>query len=303
MNTKTESSQNLDEPISIRPLTENELNFYRENGYVIIRQFFDQEEMELVRAICQSDPKVEDALKLVIDNDGRTWGASVWAGLNDSLMSVLTQTARMVSAAEAITGEPCYFMYSKIVQKPAFDDAIVYWHQGFPGWYYDGCPFPDLFASCSIAVNRNTKDNGCLQVIEKSHLLGRVDHVAEGNAEKVRCDPKVIDRALKHLKVIDCEMETGDLLFFHGNTIHGSQANKTADVRILMHSHYNALINRPSEDKPDSHRCIPLKKLPDSAIKDGLYTSGFESDSQSWNWYNKQPENYTGTKNLDRVKK
>jgi len=291
-NTKTALPKKLDEPISIRPLTKDELNFYRENGYVIVRQLFDPEEMELVRAVCQSDPKLKEVFKPVIDNDGKTWGASVWAGLNDSLVSIVTQTARMVSAAEAITGESCYFMYSKIVQKAAYDDAIVYWHQGFPGWYYDGCPFPDLFASFSIAVNRNTKDNGCLQVIEKSHLLGRIDHISEGNSEKVRCNPKQIIRALEHLKVVDCEMETGDVLFFHGNTIHGSLENKTGDVRILMHGHYNALINRPSEDKPDSHRCVPMKKLPDSAIKDGLYTSGFESDSQNWNWYNNVPEDY-----------
>ncbi|MGK7891782.1 MAG: phytanoyl-CoA dioxygenase family protein [Leptolyngbyaceae cyanobacterium] len=286
------SQATLAKPSSIRPLTQAELDFYRENGYVIVRGLFDTEEMELVRSVCQSDPKLEDALKLVIDNQGRTWGAAVWAGLNDSLVSVVTQTARMVEAAEAITGEPCYFMYSKIVQKPAHDQSIVYWHQGFPAWHYDGCPFPDLFASCSIAVNQNTKDNGCLQVIEKSHLLGRIDHVAEGNAAKVRCDPSRITRALEHLKVVDCEMETGDVVFFHGNTIHGSVENNTDGVRILMHCHYNAMINRPSVDKPESHPCVPLKKVPDSAIKDGLYQSGFESNSESWNWYNVEPETY-----------
>lgn len=166
------STKTLTPPSSIRPLTQDELNFYSENGYVIVRELFTPEEMELVRAVCQSDPSLETALKKVVDDRGRSWGASVWSGLNDSLVSVVTQTTRMVEAAEAITGEACYFMYSKIVQKPAHDDSIVYWHQGYPAWHYDGCPFPDMFASCSIAVNENTKDNGCLQVIEKSHKLG-----------------------------------------------------------------------------------------------------------------------------------
>lgn len=286
------STATLSNLSSSRPLTQDELDFYRGNGYVIVRGMFDIEEMELVRSVCQSDPKLESALKLVIDNHGRSWGAAVWAGLNNSLVSVVTQTARMVEAAETITNQPCYFMYSKIVQKPAHDDSVVYWHQGFPGWYNDGCPFPDMFANCSIAVNQNTKDNGCLQVIEKSHLLGRIDHVTEGNAEKVRCDPKRIARALEHLKVVDCEMEAGDVVFFHGNTVHGSRENKTDQVRILMHSHYNALVNRPTDDHPESHACVPLQKLPDSAIKGGLYTSGFENQSQGWNWYNVEPEGY-----------
>lgn len=279
-------------PPSIRPLTAEELAFYHDNGYLIVRNMFDIEEMELVRSVCQSDPELQEALKKVIDNQGRTWGASVWSGLNNSLTSVITQTARMVEAAEAITGESCYFMYSKIVQKPAYDDAIVYWHQGYPAWHYDGCPFPDLFASSSIAITENTKDNGCLQVIAKSHRLGRIDHVAEGNAAKVRCDPRHIDRALQHLEVVNCEMAAGDMLFFHGNTVHGSEANRTDQVRILMHSHYNAWINKPTTENPNSHPCMPLNKLPDSAIKDGLYTSGFESNSQNWNWYNVEPEDY-----------
>lgn len=286
------SQQTLSKNTSIRPLTQDEIDFYRENGYVIVRGLFDAEEMKLVQSVCQSDPNLPSALKKVIDNQGRSWSAAVWAGVNDSLVSAVTQTARMVEAAEAITGESCYFMYSKIVQKPPHDESVVYWHQGFPAWYEEGCPFPDLFASCSIAVNENTKDNGCLQVIEKSHLLGRVDHVAEGNAEKVRCDRQRIERALKHLKVVDCEMATGDTVFFHGNTIHGSQQNITDDIRILMHCHYNALSNHPSATNLKGHSCTPLEKLPDSAIKEGVYQSGFESNAQDWNWYNKEPENY-----------
>jgi len=286
------TQKSVSKDCSIRPLTQDEIAFYHENGYVIIRGLFDAEEMKLVQAVCQSDPNLPSSLKTVIDNQGRSWSAAVWTGLNNSLVSVITQTARMVEAAEKLTNHTCYHMYSKIVQKPPHDESCVYWHQGFPGWYKDGCPFPNLFANCSIAVTDNTKDNGCLQVIEKSHLLGRIDHVAEGNAEQVRCDPKRITRALEHLKIVDCEMVSGDTLFFHSNTIHGSLQNRTDDTRILMHCHYNAMLNRPSEERPEAHSCLPLHKLPDSAIKDGVYTSGFESNSQDWNWYNKEPEDY-----------
>jgi ectoine hydroxylase len=277
---------------SIRPLTQDELSFYHDHGYVIVRGLFDAEEMETVRSVCESDPNLDKALKKVIDNEGRTWGASVWSGLNNSLLSVVTQTTRMVEAAEAITGEPCYFMYAKVVKKQPYDRSIAHWHQAFPAWHDEGCPFPDLFATCSIAVNRSTKENGCFQVIDKSHRVGRIDHVAEGNAEKVRCEPKRLAKVLQRHKVIDCEMEPGDAVFMHANTIHGSHENNTGDTRILMHCHYNAMVNRPENGNEYVHFNNPVKKLPDSVIKDGLYTSGFEHDSQGWNWYNKEPENY-----------
>jgi ectoine hydroxylase len=73
----------LSEPASICPLTQNELDFYRENGYGIIYGLFDREEMELVQKVYQSDPNLESAFKRAIDNQGRSWGASVWPGLND----------------------------------------------------------------------------------------------------------------------------------------------------------------------------------------------------------------------------
>lgn len=278
---------------SVRPLTQDEINFYNEHGYVIVRSLFDEEEMERVKSVCLSDPNLESALKKVIDNEGRTWGASVWSGLNDSLLSIVTQTARMVESAEVITGEPCYFMYAKIVKKKPYDQSIAHWHQAYPAWHDEGCPFPDLFATCSIAVNRSTKENGCFQVIDKSHRLGRITHVAEGNADKVRCEPKRLAKVLERHEVINCEMEPGDAVFMHANTIHGSHENNTGDTRILMHCHYNAIANRPLEGgNAYVHFDEPIKKVPDSAIKDGLYTSGFESDSQGWNWYNKEPEGY-----------
>lgn len=273
---------------SIRPLTQEEIASYKELGYVIIRGLFDAEEMKRVQAVCQSDPSLEVSLKTVIDENGKTWGASVWTGLNDSLVSVITQTARMVEIVEGLIGETAYHMYSKIVQKPGPDESTVGWHQAFPAWHREGCLFPDLFTDCSIAITDNTKANGCLQVIEKSHLLGRIDCVEIGNA--MLCDPERVTNALKKLKVVDCVMAAGDVVFFHSNTIHGSLQNTTNETRILMHCHYNAMSNAPSEEGLPAHSCLPIEKLPDSAIMDGTYTKGFDPNAKDWNWYNKDPD-------------
>lgn len=276
---------------SIRPLTQDEVDFYHKNGYVVVRGMFDAKEMQLVQAVCQSDPNLAVSLKKVVDANGNTWGASVWTGLNDSLVSTITRIARIVEAVQAITGEQdCYHMYSKIVQKYPHDDSIVHWHQAFPSWYDDGVPFPDKATDFSIAITENTKENGCLQVIEKSHLLGRIDRVDIGNT--VQCDPKHIERALHDLKIVDCEMEAGDLVFFHPNMVHGSVGNKTDKTRILMHCHYNAMSNRPFAEGLEAHTCLPLNKLSDSAIKDGVYKLGFDPNAKDWNWYNRDPEEY-----------
>ncbi|MBT9317710.1 phytanoyl-CoA dioxygenase family protein [Leptothoe spongobia] len=275
---------------TIRPLTQAEISQYYDDGYVIARNFFDAEEVKLVQSVCKEDPNLGNALKTVIDHQGKSWNASVWSGLNDSLVSVMTRTARMVEAAETLVEDTCYHWHSKIVQKPPHDDSCVDWHQGYFYWYNDGCLFPDKFLTCTLAITENTKAHGCLQVIKKSHLLGRINHVEVGNT--VRCDPQRMEKVLERLELVDCEMDPGDAVFFHSNTIHGSQQNKTDETRILMHCHYNAISNQPSEEYREAHPCIPLEKLPDSAIKDKLYTSGFESDIKDWDWYNDDPTKF-----------
>ncbi len=59
-----------------------------------------------------------------------------------------------------------------------------------------------------------------------------------------------------------------------------------------MHCHYNAISNQPSDEYQDAHPCLPLEKLPDSAIKNEVCTSGFEANIKDWSWYNDDPENF-----------
>jgi hypothetical protein len=66
-----------------------------------------------------------------------------------------------------------------MIMKDAKTGGAWAWHQDYGYWYQNGVLSPDL-CSASIAVDSATRENGCLQVIEGSHLLGRVDHVLTG---------------------------------------------------------------------------------------------------------------------------
>ncbi|NEP50179.1 MAG: phytanoyl-CoA dioxygenase family protein [Moorea sp. SIO3C2] len=184
---------------------------------------------------------------------------------------------------ELILGEECYHYHSKIVYKPPYDDTCVDWHQGYIYWYAEGCLYPKL-VSCTMAITESTKANGCVQFAKGSHLMGPIDPVQGGNVDI--CEPKRIEKVLERLEVVDCEMAPGDALFCHGNAIHGSQGNQTGDTRILIHSHYNAVSNQLVEEEGQKyHPYIPIEKLPDSAIKNGLYKSGFEDQTGNCNSY------------------
>ena len=120
-------------------------------------------------------------------------------------------------------------------------------------------------ASAFIAVDRATRENGCLQVMRGSHHLGRIDHVLTG--EQAGADVERVQEVLKRQALVHVEMEPGDALFFHCNLLHRSDQNKSKNPRWSMICCYNAARNDPYKE---SHhpRYTPLTKVPDSRIRE-----------------------------------
>ena len=58
----------------------------------------------------------------------------------------------------------------------------------------NGCLFPDM-ASAFIAVDPNTRENGCLQVLKGSHKMGRIEHGKFG--DQTGADPERVENAMK----------------------------------------------------------------------------------------------------------
>lgn len=149
-----------------------------------------------------------------------------------------------------------------MIMKDAKVGGAWAWHQDYGYWYQNGVLFPDL-TSASIAVDRATKENGCLQVIRGSHKMGRVDHVLTG--DQAGADMERVTQCLERLELVHVEMEPGDALFFHANLLHRSDQNKSDKPRWSMICCYNAARNDPYKE---SHhpRYTPLKKVPDSEV-------------------------------------
>ena len=54
-------------------------------------------------------------------------------------------------------------------------------------WYNNGCLFPEM-GSVFIPVDKCTKENGCLKVLDGSHKMGRINHILEG--DQAGADPE-----------------------------------------------------------------------------------------------------------------
>jgi ectoine hydroxylase-related dioxygenase (phytanoyl-CoA dioxygenase family) len=136
-----------------------------------------------------------------------------------------------------------------ILKEPRVGGAWT-WHQDYGYWYNNGCLFPDM-ASCMFAVDKATKENGCLQVLRGSHRMGRIDHVKRG--DQTGADMERVDAALARMELVHVEMNPGTAVLFHGNTLHRSDQNLSENPRWAFICCYNARGNDPYKDGRHPH--------------------------------------------------
>ena len=256
-------------------LTPNEIQHYHEHGFVIARSLFDRDEIALLAQAMAQDPEVQGHRLERADSAGGTTGISLWNRAGDSVYGLAARSARMVDTMEALLGGEVYHYQSKLTAKDPFTGGAWEWHQDYGYWYYNGCLFPQL-ASAMVGLDACTRDNGCLQVLRGSHRLGRLDHVSV-TKEQNSVDPEHLKHAVARLETVHCELAPGDTLFFHCNTLHRSDQNRSAARRWT----YIVCYNRVSNDtftRVDDRFYVPLEKVDDGALKaSGLrFASGDE---------------------------
>lgn len=119
--------------------------------------------------------------------------------------------------------------------------------------------------SVMVAITDANKQNGCLQVIKGSHKMGRVEHGFSG--EQVGASQRFVDLSLKSMELVYVELEAGDVLFFHSNLLHRSEANLSDKPRWSMISCYNRASNIGYNDSASSSSSItPIEVVPDDAL-------------------------------------
>jgi hypothetical protein len=238
------------------------ISAYNEDGYVLIKGMLDPEETSLLSRAAREDRVLDQRSFGKGDGEGGTIRLSLWNHPTDTIYGMIARSESIVGTAEKLLGDEVYHYHSKMIMKDAKVGGAWAWHQDYGYWYQNGVLFPDL-TSAYIAVDRATKENGCLQVIRGSHKLGRIEHAQTG--DQAGADQDRVDEVLKRLDLVYVEMEPGDTLFFHANLLHRSDQNHSDHPRWSMICCYNAKSNDPFKE---SHhpRYTPLSKVPDSEI-------------------------------------
>ena len=232
------------------------------DGYAMKRGYIRADEMALVKRALAEDASIAANVVAVSDSGGASTELALWNHPADDIFGRIARSERVAGGAEVLLGGEVYHYHTKLTMKRPRAGGAWDWHQDYGYWYNNGCLFPDML-SVGIAVDRATRENGCLQLLRGSHRMGRIDHGRVGG--QTGADMERVKAAMEVCERVYAEMEPGDALFFHANTLHASERNHSDGPRTLMLCAYNRASNNPV--KAHHHpQYTPLSKLADAEV-------------------------------------
>ena len=140
----------------------------------------------------------------------------------------------LVSCIESLVGPEIIgsSVYRIRPKAPGYTRGAVPWHQD-SGYFLPHCD-TNLIVTCWIPLVDATIDNGCLNVLPKSHQQGIVRHYTGGQGGYL----EIAQEDLPDPEPVAIEMRAGSVLFMTNLTPHASFENTTDIVRWSVDLRY-----------------------------------------------------------------
>lgn len=228
-------------------ISAQDVEFYKENGYLLVKGVFNREEVEEMRGAV--DRIVKKAAEAKLDRNAAWQGdyippeelkKLVLKGFHDVHYHEAAFTRaivhpNMVAVLSRLIGPNVQLHHSKMLVKPPENGAAFPMHQDYP--YF---PHRDhTMLAASMHLDDADMENGCLCVVPGSHKDGPLRHVG---AHYLNHKEYPISMGTP------CPAQAGDVLFFNYLTIHGSEPNRSSRNRRNVLFQYRDPSDPPTEN-------------------------------------------------------
>lgn len=249
-------------------LSQQQIDFYKANGYLVIEDAVDAETLTRLRDAI--DGFVQRA-KDVSSSDEIFDVAPGHSAAEPKLRRVkhpvlrhtefdrLMRSPALVDTVADLLGGTVRFDHSKLNFKPPSGNAKIEWHQD---WAFYPHTNDDMLA-VGVMVEDCTPDNGPLKVIPGSHKGPLYDHHEKGVfAGGIRVDRLGSERD----KAVELIAKAGSISIHHVRTLHASGENFSSSTRPLLLFSYASVDAFPI--------FVPGNPLPDLAEFDSRILRG-----------------------------
>jgi len=201
-------------------LSNNEINQYKENGFLIPN--FTMPEKDLVEienlheSLVNKHPKFRNYCPAVLLHDERFLKYC----FNNEILNIIEQ----------LIGKNFALWNSSFFAKPAFNGQATPWHQDGQYW-----PIRPL-ATCSVwlAIDDATSENGCLKFIKGSHKNKKIKKHKINKSEKLTLNQELLKSEYIEEKSENLILKRGQISLHDVYMVHGSDENKSSNSRRAM---------------------------------------------------------------------
>jgi len=217
-------------------LTQEQINFFNENGYLGGVKMLDDNQIEKMREelATLTDPhhpghslfyefhsnESADANTILFHSLG------AWR-ITPAFHDVLWNPRFVMAASQLLGNVPVRFWHDQLFCKPAKKGGVVAWHQDYSYWTRTK---PVAHLTCWCGLDDSTIENGCLQYVPGSFRWGLLDKPElAGNLLGIM--DYLTPEQQSQFHPVPVETKAGEAIFHHPLTLHGSGENKSAKPR------------------------------------------------------------------------
>jgi ectoine hydroxylase-related dioxygenase (phytanoyl-CoA dioxygenase family) len=229
-------------------LAATDVAFYRDHGYLVVREVFSPDEIAALAA--EAEALVGRSELIHKDNIRCRWQdhADTKECRFDCFDPVIdigpvsryfAYDERILNALRAIYDGEAHLFKDKLIFKPPGATGYAL-HQDYIGWK----EFPESFITVIVAIDPTDATNGAIEVFPGYHQQGYLSP-KDGDYHQLSLD------AFDDSRGVILDLAPGDLALFSGFTPHRSAANGSDRWRRQLYLSYNA--GREGGDQRDAH--------------------------------------------------
>jgi phytanoyl-CoA hydroxylase len=222
----------------------DEIAFYREHGYLMVRQAFTpQETTDALRGLLDlihgkrpdfSGLHFEAKAKVIIPTlspeERQDAIRKLWHFVEfDARLKALSHHPKLLAVIRTLIGDKVPFMFQDMALiKPPRLGREKPWHQDHA--YFD-FPLGTPVVGVWVALDEATVENGCMQLMPGRHKEGPKIHFQKR-------DWQICDHQMLGQKSVAAPLKPGGLLLFDGLMPHGTPHNSSSNRRRALQYHY-----------------------------------------------------------------
>ncbi|MGH9916656.1 MAG: phytanoyl-CoA dioxygenase family protein, partial [Pyrinomonadaceae bacterium] len=212
----------------LQHLTDEQVRSYKDEGYLLIPDLVSQKSAAALRR------EVLDIMRVIGEETSKLRQSNQY--LKGSGLDALINSPHLRAITERLMGG-LSSVYLPFTAVKSTGGGRFHFHQDNQYTRFDG-PGINLW----VALQEINLENGCLQVVPRSHLQGTLEAVESGDDDthkKITWEPS---------DFVPIKMQPGDGIAFSRLTVHGSGPNTTSEPRVgyaiqFHHNNVRALID------------------------------------------------------------